>query len=215
MPRRRRSCLAPGFVDLQVNGFAGVDFNDPAHSIDEIGRAIDAILATGVTRCLPTVITGPPDRMLASLRKLRLAQTTLPHCRAIAGFHVEGPHIDVADGPRGAHPTEWVRPPDLSELQRWQDATDGNVRLVTLSPHWPDAPQYIAALVRGGIAVSLGHTAANTAANRRRRGRGRDALDASGQCRSQAASKNPELPVGPTRGRPPEREFHRRRTTSG
>jgi N-acetylglucosamine-6-phosphate deacetylase len=150
--------LAPGFVDLQVNGFAGVDFNDPAQ---EIGRAIDAMLATGVTRCLPTVITGPPDKMLASLRNLRRAQETLPRGHAIAGFHVEGPHIDAADGPRGAHPVECVRPPDLGEFQRWQDATDGNVRLVTLSPHWPGAPRYIAALVQDGVTVSIGHTGAS------------------------------------------------------
>src|ERR1700691_1769270 len=67
--------LSPGFVDLQVNGFAGVDFNDPNTSVDAIGRALDAMFATGVTRCLPTVITGPADAMLASLRNLRYAQT--------------------------------------------------------------------------------------------------------------------------------------------
>jgi N-acetylglucosamine-6-phosphate deacetylase len=155
--------LAPGFVDLQVNGFAGVDFNNPSHTAEDIGRALDAILATGVTRCLPTVITGPPDRMLASLRNLHRAQTALPRGRAIAGFHVEGPHIDAADGPRGAHPVKYVRPPDLDEFQRWQAATSGNIRLVTLSPHWPGAPQYIAALTRAGVAVSVGHTAATTA----------------------------------------------------
>ena len=76
--------LTPGFVDLQVNGFAGVDFNDPNTPVEEIGRALDAMFATGVTRCLPTVITGPPDAMLASLRNLRRAQTELPHGRAIA-----------------------------------------------------------------------------------------------------------------------------------
>ena len=152
--------LAPGFVDLQVNGFAGVDFNNAESSVED---AIDAMLATGVTRCLPTVITGPPDKMLASLRNLRRAQKTLPRGHAIAGFHVEGPHIDADDGPRGAHPAEWVRPPDLGEFQRWQDATDGNIRLVTLSPHWPGAPAYIAALVKAGVAVSLGHTDASAA----------------------------------------------------
>src|ERR1700733_2532164 len=77
--------LAPGFIDLQVNGFAGVDFNDPHASIDEIGRALDAILATGVTRCLPTVITGPPGKMLASLGNLHRARNALPRGRAIAG----------------------------------------------------------------------------------------------------------------------------------
>ena len=53
------------------------------------------------------------------------------------------------------------RPPDFDEFARWQEATDGNIRLVTLSPHWPGAPRYIAALANAGVAVSIGHTAAN------------------------------------------------------
>jgi N-acetylglucosamine-6-phosphate deacetylase len=153
--------LAPGFVDLQVNGFAGVDFNDPNTPVDAIGRALDAMFSTGVTRCLPTVITGPADAMLASLRNLRRAQIELPGGRAIAGFHVEGPHIGAEDGPRGAHPVQWVRPPDFAEFARWQEATEGNIRLVTLSPHWQEAPAYIAALTKAGVVVSIGHTGAN------------------------------------------------------
>jgi len=153
--------LSPGFVDLQVNGFAGVDFNNPYAPVEGIGHALDAILASGVTRCLPTVITGPPEQMVASLRNLHRAQTTLPRGRAIAGFHIEGPHIGSEDGPRGAHPVQWVRPPDLAEFERWQEATDNNIRLVTLSPHWPEAPAYIAALVKAGVTVAIGHTGAN------------------------------------------------------
>lgn len=148
--------IAPGFVDLQINGFHGVDFNDPHASADQIGKALDAVLATGVTRCLPTIITGPPDDMLACLRNLHRVRQ-----RAIAGFHVEGPHIGIEDGPRGAHPAQWVRPPDLEEFARWQNATDGNIRLVTLSPHWPESPRYIAALANAGVAVGIGHTGAN------------------------------------------------------
>jgi N-acetylglucosamine-6-phosphate deacetylase len=152
--------LAPGFVDLQVNGFAGVDFNNPETSLEEIGRALDAMFSTGVTRCLPTVITGPPEAMVASLRNLRRAQTELPRGHAIAGFHVEGPHIGREDGPRGAHPARWVRPPDLDEFACWQDATGNNIRLVTLSPHWPGAPGYISAVTKAGVVVSIGHTGA-------------------------------------------------------
>jgi N-acetylglucosamine-6-phosphate deacetylase len=100
--------------------------------------------------------------MLASLRNLHRAKVSLPRGRAIAGFHVEGPHIDVTDGPRGAHPAAFVRPPDLNEFARWQDATEGNIRLVTLSPHWPGAPRYIASLTEAGVAVSIGHTGANS-----------------------------------------------------
>jgi N-acetylglucosamine-6-phosphate deacetylase len=153
--------LAPGFIDLQVNGFAGVDFNDPHTPIADIGRALDAILTTGVTRFLPTVITGSPAGMLTSLRNLRRAQRELPRGFAIAGFHVEGPYIGAEDGPRGAHPANWVRPPDTGELEQWQDATDGNIRLVTLSPHWPEAPGFIKAAVGAGIAAAIGHTGAN------------------------------------------------------
>ena len=153
--------LAPGFIDLQVNGFAGVDFNDPGTSLKEIGRALDAMFSTGVTRCLPTVITGPPEAMVASLRNLRRAQMELPRGHAIAGFHVEGPHIDPEDGPRGAHPGRWVRPPDLDEFARWQEATGNNIRLMTLSPHWPGAPGYISAVTKAGVVVSIGHTGAS------------------------------------------------------
>src|SRR5258705_13471746 len=60
--------LAPGFIDLQVNGFAGVDFNSPSAPHDEIERAIQAVFSTGVTRLFPTVITGDPSVMLAALR---------------------------------------------------------------------------------------------------------------------------------------------------
>jgi N-acetylglucosamine-6-phosphate deacetylase len=153
--------IAPAFIDIQVNGFAGVDFNNPAASLDDISRALEMILSTGTTRCLPTVITGGPDEMLACLANLRRAQQQLPRGKAIAGFHVEGPYIGAEDGPRGAHPLRWVRPPSLDEYRRWQHATDGNIRLVTLSPHWPDAPAWISAVAKDGVAVSIGHTGAN------------------------------------------------------
>jgi N-acetylglucosamine-6-phosphate deacetylase len=152
---------SPGFVDLQINGFAGVDFNDPGASMKEIARAIDAILATGVTRCLPTVITGSPDEMLASLRNLSRAKKTLSRGRVFAGFHVEGPHIGPEDGPRGAHPIRHVRAPDIDEFARWQEVTEGNIRLVTLSPHWPEAPRYIETITKAGVVSSIGHTGAN------------------------------------------------------
>jgi N-acetylglucosamine-6-phosphate deacetylase len=156
------SWIAPGFVDIQVNGFAGVDFNRPNVPVDQIARALDLILSTGVTRCLPTVITGPPDDMVACLRNLARARRELPKGRMISGFHVEGPYIESQDGPRGAHPLQSVRPPDLAEFQRWQDATEGGIRLITLSPHWPEAPAYIEAITRAGVTASIGHTGATT-----------------------------------------------------
>ncbi len=149
-----------GFIDLQVNGFAGVDYNDPMAVPDAIGRSIRVMYSTGVTRFLPTVITGSPNRMLGALRNLTAARESIAEGESIAGFHVEGPHISPDDGPRGAHPAEWVRPPDLDEFRRWQEAARGQVRLVTLSPEWHDAPGYIEQLVRDGVVVSIGHTRA-------------------------------------------------------
>lgn len=152
--------LAAGFIDIQVNGFAGVDYNSPEASHQEIGRSLRTMFSTGVTRCFPTVITGDPERMLSALRNLAAARESLPEGPAMEAFHVEGPHISPEDGPRGAHPRRWVRPPDIEEYRRWQDAARGNVRLVTLSPEWPEAPRYIEALAREGVVTSIGHTKA-------------------------------------------------------
>lgn len=151
------SYLAPGFIDLQVNGFAGVDYNSPASPLESIAASVQALHSTGVTKFLPTVITGSPQDMLAALQNLARAKLA---CPSIEGFHVEGPYISPEDGPRGAHPARWVRPPDLDEFQRWQEAAQGDVRLVTLSPEWPQAPEFIDRLTGEGVAVSIGHTKA-------------------------------------------------------
>ena len=75
----------------------------------------------------------------------------------------KGPHIAPEDGPRGAHPAADVRAPALAAFYRWQQAAGGLVKLVTLCPHWPEAPAYIRHLVKSGVIVSLGHTSADAA----------------------------------------------------
>jgi N-acetylglucosamine-6-phosphate deacetylase len=155
--------VAPAWIDLQVNGFAGVDYNDPQTLHEEIARSIGVLFSTGVARFFPTVITGSPERMEGALRNLARAREVLEYGAAMEGFHVEGPFISPEDGPRGAHPREWVRPPDLDEYRRWQDAAGGRVRLVTLSPEWPEAPAFIESVVRDGVVVSIGHTMAGKA----------------------------------------------------
>jgi len=152
--------VAPGWVDIQVNGFAGVDYNSPTAPHDEIARSVHVLYSAGVTRFYPTVITGGPEDMLAALKNLARAKETLAEGVAMDGFHVEGPHISPDDGPRGAHPRRWVRPPDIEEFRRWQDATGGRIRLVTVAPEWPGAPRYIEAVVAQNVVVSIGHTAA-------------------------------------------------------
>ncbi|HEY7338298.1 MAG TPA: amidohydrolase family protein [Bryobacteraceae bacterium] len=159
--------LAPGFIDLQINGvlrdFAGVDYNSPTASPEAIAASLDSLFATGVTRIFPTVITASPEAMLGALANLARVRETIARGAAIEAFHIEGPHISPEDGPRGAHPARWVRPPDVAEYRRWQDAANGAVRLVTLSPEWPEAPSYIQQLVGDGVAAAIGHTAATPA----------------------------------------------------
>lgn len=160
--------LAPGFIDVQVNGFAGVDYNDPSVSHEAIARSVQRMFATGVTRFFPTVITASKERILAALRNLastkeEFNRNGMAEANAIEAFHVEGPHISPEDGPRGAHPAEHVRPPDIEEFKRWQEAANGNIRLVTVSPEWQQTPAYIQEVVRAGVVVSIGHTKATSA----------------------------------------------------
>ncbi|MGC8760467.1 MAG: N-acetylglucosamine-6-phosphate deacetylase [Bryobacteraceae bacterium] len=149
--------LAPGFIDLQVNGFAGADYCGPDTPQEAIAKSLEALFATGVTRIFATVITGPREAMLAAMRNLARARRQLPRGRAIEAIHVEGPFISPHDGPRGAHPREHVRPPDIDEFHRWQEAAEGLVRLVTVSPEWPGAPSFIEALTSEGVVAAIGH----------------------------------------------------------
>jgi N-acetylglucosamine-6-phosphate deacetylase len=145
----------PGLFDLQVNGFGGVDFNAPDLSADRLDDALERMRPTGVTRCLPTLITSSFDRFAASARVL--SQSSHP---AIAGLHMEGPYVSPDDGYRGAHPRADVATPTLDDFRRRQDAAAGRIVLVTLAPELPGALQLIEDLVAAGIRVALGHTAA-------------------------------------------------------
>jgi N-acetylglucosamine-6-phosphate deacetylase len=154
--------LTPGFVDLQVNGFAGLDVNGPEVTPDVVVELGRALAAAGATSFAPTVITASEQDIITSLRAIGAARDADQATRdAIPFVHVEGPHLSPEDGPRGVHPVEHIRPPDVEEFLRWQRACDGLVGIVTLSPHHPGAAGYVSALSRAGVRVSIGHTAAS------------------------------------------------------
>jgi N-acetylglucosamine-6-phosphate deacetylase len=153
--------VLPGLIDIQVNGFAGADLNRP--DLDEAGvaRVVRSLRTVGVTRFCPTVCTQGYEHMTRALRVIAAA------CRghrwigrAVAGLHVEGPYLSPEDGPRGAHPLEHVRPPDWDEFRRFQDAADGRIRILTLSPHWPSSAEFISRVATAGVVVAIGHTSA-------------------------------------------------------
>jgi N-acetylglucosamine-6-phosphate deacetylase len=145
----------PGLFDLQVNGFAGVDFNSRELTPEGVAHALERMRATGVTRCLPTIITGSFDRFAACVRVLTAVDDP-----AIAGIHMEGPYISPAEGARGAHPPAHIVDASPDDFDRRQDACQGRIRLVTLAPEVPGAIRLIEHLVQSGVRVAIGHTAA-------------------------------------------------------
>lgn len=145
-----------GFVDLQVNGFAGVDFNQAARSIEQLSQAAKAIRATGVTRFLPTLITSSLDHFASCAAPLVKFQD-----HSVIGIHMEGPYISPLDGPRGAHPVQDVIPASVEDFKRRQDAAQGRIVLVTLAPEVEGAIALIEYLVAQNIRVAIGHTAAS------------------------------------------------------
>jgi N-acetylglucosamine-6-phosphate deacetylase len=146
----------PGLFDLQVNGFGGVDFNDPNLTIGRVSEALDRMRATGVTRCLPTLISSSLEQFVACARVL----ARVPDA-AIAGVHMEGPYISPEDGPRGAHLRAHVIPACVDDFKHRQEAADGRIALVTLAPEVPGALPLIEHLVASGVRVAIGHTAAS------------------------------------------------------
>ncbi|AJY44956.1 N-acetylglucosamine-6-phosphate deacetylase [Martelella endophytica] len=153
--------LAAGLIDLQVNGYAGLDINAGAVAPELMLKLCQALAAVGVTTWLPTIITASEAAITAALAAIAAArEAERLVADMVPGVHVEGPSISTVDGPRGAHPLAYVRPPSLDEFERWQAACGGLVSMVTLAPEHEGALAYISTLVARGIRVAIGHTAA-------------------------------------------------------
>jgi N-acetylglucosamine-6-phosphate deacetylase len=160
--------ILPGLLDIQVNGFAGIDLNGPDIDPPGVARMLQHLQTVGVTRCCPTICTQSHERMVRALRVLAEACRRSERIRrAVVGIHIEGPYLSAEDGPRGAHPRAHVRPPDWEEFTRFQQAADGRIRIVTLAPEWPEAPEFIHRASSAGVVVAIGHTAAEPETIRR------------------------------------------------
>lgn len=158
------SFTAPGLVDLQVNGFRGLDFNTMPIAADLTGRAARELWSVGVTTFFPTLITGSPAAIRAGLLAVARACDADPvAAAAVGGIHLEGPFISPEDGPRGAHEKRHVRKPDFGLVAEWKKASGGRLRILTMSPEWPGSAAFIRRCVRAGLTVSIGHTAATPA----------------------------------------------------
>ncbi len=154
-----KSLTLPGLVDLQINGFGGVDFNDLALTADGVREAARLLAAEGVTAFLPTIITNAVETTERLLRTISNVEST--DGAAIVGVHLEGPFISPTDGARGAHPKEHVVPPDFELFQRFQEAAGGRIRLLTLSPEWDGSSAFIERCRATNVLVAIGHTQAD------------------------------------------------------
>lgn len=148
--------------DIQVNGFAGVDFQNPRLAPEEMEHAVAGLALHGTLRFFPTLITDDIESLRAKFDNLERLRASSPAiAEAACGYHLEGPWISPEPGYRGAHEHRWVRPPSISDFNTLQKAANGHIRLVTLAPEWPDSPSVIRELVSQGVHVSLGHTNAS------------------------------------------------------
>jgi len=156
--------IAPGLVDLQINGYSGADFNRVPIEEGVVGATVRRLWSEGVTSFCPTVITNRPEAIVDAMAAIdRACREDSDTAAAVAGIHLEGPFISPEDGARGAHALEAVMAPDWDSFCRWQEASGGRIRLVTMSPEWPDSAGFIARCARSGVMVSIGHTAATSA----------------------------------------------------
>ncbi|VAW23043.1 N-acetylglucosamine-6-phosphate deacetylase [hydrothermal vent metagenome] len=154
--------LSAGLIDLQVNGYGGLDFNAPDLKVKTVLAICQKLAGLGVTRFLPTIITASENNIIKALKTIARARNVHPLIgQMVAGVHMEGPSISPLDGPRGAHPLSHVRAPSTEEFARWQEAAQGLVKLVTLAPEHVGAQNYIKELANQNVHVSLGHTNAS------------------------------------------------------
>ncbi len=154
----------PSLFDLQVNGFAGVDFQREDLTLDGLRRAVHALRAHETHRIFLTLITDAVDALCRKFAHIETLRRTDPlAAETICGYHLEGPWLSPEPGYCGAHPPEHMHAPSLADYRRLQDAAGGNIRLITIAPEWPGSDEFIAAVVRENVVVSLGHTDAGEA----------------------------------------------------
>jgi N-acetylglucosamine-6-phosphate deacetylase len=154
--------VAPALFDLQINGCGGYGFSSEQLTAETVRVVIAECRRHGIGGFCPTLVTNSFAALAHGLTVLRQVCEAEPAAAgALPAVHLEGPYISAEDGPRGAHSRQHVRPPDWEEFQRLQEAAGGRIRLVTLAPEHEGALRFIEQLVRSGVVVSLGHTAAS------------------------------------------------------
>ena len=150
--------ISPGFVDIQVNGFAGVDFSSADLDAEKAISILPAIWGTGTTSFCPTLITNSIAALTRNFAVLEQAAHLNPDfAHAVPCYHLEGPYISP-HGSHGTHDPQWMHPPDWDEFMGLQRAAGGRIGIVTLGPEMPGAEDFIRKAKSAGVIVAIGHT---------------------------------------------------------
>lgn len=160
-PEQKSECKdlpsLPGLIDVQVNGYRGVDFSDVHLTEEDFARTCRELFDAGTTAFLPTLITSPPEVYERNLPLIAGVIATEEFRGRVLGIHIEGPFLSPLDGARGAHDAQWIRRPDVDYLQRLIELAQGTVRLVTIAADQEGAADLSRYASSHGVAVSLGH----------------------------------------------------------
>jgi N-acetylglucosamine-6-phosphate deacetylase len=150
--------VSPGFVDIQLNGFAGINFSDPDLDPSKAIRVLPAVWKTGVTAFCATLITNSIEQLRWNFQVLETARRRDARFAAtVPCYHLEGPYLSPG-GSHGAHDPKLMRLPDWDEFTTLQEAAGGRIAIVTLAPELPGACDFIRKACAAGLVVALGHT---------------------------------------------------------
>lgn len=154
--------VSPGFLDIQVNGYNGIDYGYNLEETANVENLVYALAAYGTTHHHATIITNPSKVIFERLEILKKAAEGSPLVNeALKGIHIEGPFISPEDGPRGAHDPRFVQSPDFELFQEWYEASGGLIKMVTLAPEIDGALDFIEKVNDLGVVCAIGHTAAD------------------------------------------------------
>ncbi len=149
--------IAPGLIDIQINGYMGVDFSGEELTLSDIRKATHELWKEGITTFMPTLITNEHNALKKNFTILSKVLDDPEIGRSIPGFHLEGPYISPVQGFRGAHLEKYIRKPDWEEFKIYQNASGNRIKLITVAPEMEGAIPFIRKCVNSGVVVSLGH----------------------------------------------------------
>jgi len=152
-----KTYIAPGLIDIQINGYMGVDFSGPNLTLEGVRKATKALWKEGVTSYFPTIITNDIDLIKKNFAILAQAKKDPEIGTSIPGFHLEGPYISPLAGFRGAHLEKYIKAPDWEEFKEIQKAANNGIKIITVAPEIEGAIPFIKKCVESGVIVSLGH----------------------------------------------------------